>query len=113
MFAGSPPLSSTTCRWLVTKRPLILLPLKESSDHPPPGWWSHIFWPTEAIDKEFKESSSEVLRLLPFALQVYLGTGVLRQSLEVRAGVMAEILHQVEASPCQLPHLGPAGDASS
>lgn len=65
-----------------------------------------------AIDMEFKEGSSEVLRLFPFALQVYLGTGVLRQSLDVRAEVMAEILHQVEASPCRLPHPDPAGDAS-
>ncbi|XP_014388263.1 PREDICTED: cadherin-like protein 26 [Myotis brandtii] len=44
--------------------------------------------------------------------KVYLGTGVPRQPLEVRAGVMAEILHQVEASPCRRPHPGPAGGAS-
>lgn len=75
----------------MTKLPLILLPIKESSDHPPPGWWFPIFLP---IDMEFKE-----LRLFPFALQIYLGTGMLRQSLDARPEVMAEILNQVEASP--------------
>lgn len=65
------------------------------------------------IDMEFKEGSSEVLKFFPFALQIYLGTGMLRQSLDARPEVMAEILNQVEASLCRLPHPGPAGDGSA
>lgn len=95
----------------MTKLPSILLSLTESSDHPPPGRCPHL-WPAEAVDGEFEEGSSEGLRLCPFALQVYLDTGVSRQPLEVRAGVMAEILNQVEVSPCRCPHPGPAGGAS-
>ena len=88
------PLSLHTRRWHLVKLPLVCCPLQESWDSPPPGGGPRV---STNRGHQLRGAVSWPCRVrtLFFVFQVFLDTTVPRGPLEMRAGMMMEVLSQV------------------